>query len=875
MFCCFAHNSSNPFSILTSENNCASVLQVDSVCNLLQSCAWCTHNTRCIPENTDCTTDSVSWVKREGGAWSDPTGWSSGTVPEATDNVYINVYGGYVVTISTTEEVEVASITIGAECLRSPCHRFSTLRVHGSLTVTDEITIEDLGILELHDVARTLTVGAVVNKGTFNIIGPWTVTGTNAVTNYNLMQFTGGGYVNPRLVTFNMSIFDEAGGHLVWDSRFDSVDFQHNVTIQVGARFYVTSAERITGSSIINHGTTIFRAGGDFHLFVYSDFINTGSIVSDNQFTMYGSFIPLGGQINMHPGRLFQVSAMDATDTTSDNFAISATEVSFLEGTHSIKTSHLANCERLLIQSNSFVNVDNDEGAIENLYMYGGTLMLQNDLTVGTLNLRNGIINCQGHTITINHLHLIQFATWLTPQKEFVGCKIHIEHNAFSSAHRDVNFHLKDSSNFTVKEGAVFALRTSQILTVIDSDESNFMVRGELVVNGELLDVQPAFTSTGRIFLGGTGRLRLRKSVNLESGSVNTVDGTDLSFEQPGPYVINEDVTMVVEGELNFKTNVRMNIQSDSNLEGLIDIQSDAELILESPSGQSVTVNRLSVTGGGIVRADTLDSVVFREVILTHGKLYVNDKATIETLRFVGNSHSHYPELILSSENTAFADSTIEITNMFIQSSYRWAKIIGDIPGTAPTINVQENFVFQEGTNRNEYLEMENINMVSQGFTYLHRLARIQLTGDNSTLHFPENSQTLCRGGFLQMSGTEPENRVVTLEGSFTVELHPVSTVVPFVSTATSRIQVDSGTLSFSKSSSIEGNIHADGTMYFTGDQREAFTHTVSASSFTTGPGKVYQIHVYFGKKWRRKLTQLQLYRQCSCIDSSFILNLC
>ena len=780
-------------------------------------------------------------MKPEGGDWSDATGWSSGAVPSATDHVNINLYGDYIVTLSTsgTDVIEVASITMGRDCQRSPCNYRPTLRLSGTVTVNGGITIAALGIVELMEVARTLTVEGITNNGIFNILGPWTITGTNAVTNYNLMQFLGGRRINPVLITFALPLIDEAGGHLIWASRRNDIEIQQNFTIQEGSRFYITSAKRLTGSNIINHGTTIFRARGDYHLFVYSDFINTGSIISDNQFKLLGKFNLQGGQISMHPGRKFEVEEMDTTDAP-DGFSIAVTEITFNEGTHSTKTSHVADCEKFVLQRGATLSLYNDQGEINSLYLHGGTLVLQNDAMIRNLHFQYGIVDCQGHNLVIKNLNLFQVATWITPQKEFVSCNVQIEYNVYLTDAVNVNFQLKETSNFTVKQDAIFALRYGQRLTLVDSGDSSFTVKGDLILSGVYLDVQPAFTSTGRILVSGTGVLRLRKSVNVESGFLIASDGTEVTLETPGPHVIQSDVVELA-GLVNVKSNVRMKLKDTSKLQGHISVQANGELHLEGQTGHTVTLTKLTLDGS-FVRADDVDIAVFTESTLTNGKLYVNDKAAFGTLNFYGNSYNHYPELVLTGENAAPTDAEINVINIVVQSSYRWAKIVGDFSDVTPAVKVMKNFVFHEEATKNEHLELENINLKSQGFSFMNKFSHLRLTGTNSSVTFTEDSETLCRGGSIQMATASAENRVVILNGSLTIEDEATTIAVPVTSSVTSQIKIVSGTLSFSKSSNVQGTIHASGNLIFTGDQRETISHVISVSSLATDLGKVRKL---------------------------------
>lgn len=58
-----------------------------------------------------CPGAEVTWINPENGNWNTAANWSTGTVPTAVDDVYINVDGTYTVTINST--VYAATITVG------------------------------------------------------------------------------------------------------------------------------------------------------------------------------------------------------------------------------------------------------------------------------------------------------------------------------------------------------------------------------------------------------------------------------------------------------------------------------------------------------------------------------------------------------------------------------------------------------------------------------------------------------------------------------------------------------------------------------------------------------------------------------------------
>ena len=145
----------------------------------------------------DFSVDTVpnSWANSSGGSWTDPTNWSSGTVPSSSANVQISPYGStpYTITILPTASAVVNSLT-----LSDPN---ATLVEEGTLSILSALTTI-AGVLEVSN-GGTLSVG---NAAGFTVDFTGTggglaldsnFTGTvNAISNANgSVTIAGGGNV--------------------------------------------------------------------------------------------------------------------------------------------------------------------------------------------------------------------------------------------------------------------------------------------------------------------------------------------------------------------------------------------------------------------------------------------------------------------------------------------------------------------------------------------------------------------------------------------------------------------------------------------------------------------------------------------------------
>ena len=123
-------------------------------------------------------TPTLTWLGTTGGDWNTPSKWSTGAVPQATDDVYIGLPAGQVVTISSGA-VTVNTLT---------CDCQLTVSTGASLTVSSQSQING---------KLTLAGGAVGGPGAITIPGTFDVTVTNsALTGSGVFTTQGASTVN-------------------------------------------------------------------------------------------------------------------------------------------------------------------------------------------------------------------------------------------------------------------------------------------------------------------------------------------------------------------------------------------------------------------------------------------------------------------------------------------------------------------------------------------------------------------------------------------------------------------------------------------------------------------------------------------------------
>jgi hypothetical protein len=104
---------------------------------------------------------TVSWISASSGSWSTAADWSTGAVPQSTDNVVINQSGNIEVTLSSSTSVNSISVT------------GDTLQISGAtLSVAASSSIGSSGTLLLSGATLTLASGATLSNSGLITVNP-------------------------------------------------------------------------------------------------------------------------------------------------------------------------------------------------------------------------------------------------------------------------------------------------------------------------------------------------------------------------------------------------------------------------------------------------------------------------------------------------------------------------------------------------------------------------------------------------------------------------------------------------------------------------------------------------------------------------------
>ena len=143
----------------------------------------------------------VSWASAVSGNWSDSTKWTSGSVPTAADDVFIDVDGTYTVTLDVSPTV--ASLTLGGAT------GAQTLSASGrTLTLNGASAVSGNGVLNL-------TSSTLAGSGTLTNAGTLTVTSGTinaALDNQGTLVVGGSSALNGALTTGAGSTLRVQGG---------------------------------------------------------------------------------------------------------------------------------------------------------------------------------------------------------------------------------------------------------------------------------------------------------------------------------------------------------------------------------------------------------------------------------------------------------------------------------------------------------------------------------------------------------------------------------------------------------------------------------------------------------------------------------------
>jgi hypothetical protein len=139
----------------------------------------------------------ISWTNASGGFWSTAANWSPNGVPVASDPVFINLNGSYMVTLDVAAKVEslTAAASSGSQIFSIPSQKL-TLATNSSFGANCQLSL-GTGILSISDGTLSLLGSVVSSNGTLDVAAKATVdlTGGNTVDWEGQLNGTGKGQV--------------------------------------------------------------------------------------------------------------------------------------------------------------------------------------------------------------------------------------------------------------------------------------------------------------------------------------------------------------------------------------------------------------------------------------------------------------------------------------------------------------------------------------------------------------------------------------------------------------------------------------------------------------------------------------------------------
>jgi hypothetical protein len=298
-----------------------------------------------------------------GGSWSDPTGWSGGTVPVSGDTVLLNVEtghpAGYTVSIGANEG-PYAALTV------SSTNVSLYFNVNG-------VTLSVSGLTTLSNGYISLGGNAAFDTGTFSETGGWLgiSNGELAVSGQATLSGGGediyGGTLQAGSLAFAGGSFGISGGHV---AVINQVTETAGVAGFYGGTFNAGSLA-ISGGSLGMSGGTLAATGA-------LTLSGTGSIGMYNTAATLqaGSLTQTGGSLGMSGGTLAiagQASFTGGTDVFYGGSSVNA---------GSLQVGSTSAAQTLTVNGAVFaVSGTGSIAAGSTLAMYGGSFSTQNGIT--------------------------------------------------------------------------------------------------------------------------------------------------------------------------------------------------------------------------------------------------------------------------------------------------------------------------------------------------------------------------------------------------------------------------------------------------------------------------------------------------------------
>lgn len=300
----------------------------------------------------------VSWNNVNGGDWNEPTNWSTGVVPQATDTVYITLDGTYIVVMDSTPTV--LALTIGG------ADGVQTLQITGALTVDGAVLAGDsaqIVILGSTEGTASLTAadslmnhGAIVlsssdtdstNSATLAVTNGALTNHSNGVITATTGSSEGGARtIDAELVNDGAILADQIALNLTKDPAMhvnngsiilDGGDFNIIMALKMGAatakgpaappsivntgliRLGAATQFSVTGGGIFNDATGTIAGAGELE-FSTSAFANDGTIEPGDTL---GRLSLTGDLYNSSNAQLHIEIGGPTVGTDCDQFAVS------------------------------------------------------------------------------------------------------------------------------------------------------------------------------------------------------------------------------------------------------------------------------------------------------------------------------------------------------------------------------------------------------------------------------------------------------------------------------------------------------------------------------------------------------------------------
>lgn len=553
-----------------------------------------------------------AWVNPAGGNWSTEANWSLGTVPTATDTVWIRQAGTY--TVNVDQAVTVGRLLLGA------ASGVQTLSISANnLTMAESVFVAPTGVLALSG-GSLLGAGALTVNGTFNWSGGSVagVGGAIRVLQGATLNYSGTATRNLQDKTV------EIGGTATWSSTG---------TLNTGAgavlRVLPTGAMTVTSDATIS-----YNLGGAASLFH-----NQGAVTRSTSTGAFTIGLPWenDGAMVVNTGTLTATSG-SGTGTSGGSLQLAAgTTANFVTGTYEFDAASSVTGLGTLTVSGATMNVASGLNHAGPSNLSAGTLNLlgaSNALTGFTFS--GGTLGgAVGTTLTLNGT-----TTWSTGNIVSAGTV-----NVPSGATLNVTTAgSRNVQNVTLTIGGIANLTGGPTLNT----GSAAILR---VLAGGTLNLQSDASITNSL---GGGAPLLQNLGTITRTTTAGIALLNLPFDNDGALTVSTGTLRLSGGLLADTWTGTANLAAGTTMELTGGTYNwNLSSLLSGTGTLSVTGATLNMSGivayGG-------------PVTLAAGQLNFNGSAAINTLAFSGGTLGGTGDLTIS-QNFAWSSGNIAGTN--------------------------------------------------------------------------------------------------------------------------------------------------------------------------------------------------------------------